>query len=71
MYHEDCVVGMRVMFNTPGDLLIHGETGVVVARHDKEEASVRFDAYKPKYDGYSDTRSGCICIDPVSLVEVL
>ena len=71
MYHEDCEIGMRVRFYTPNNPLIHGETGIVVARPDREEALVRFEVYKDKYDAYADTRTGCITIDPTSLAEVV
>lgn len=70
MYHEDCLIGMRVRFNTPGDSLVHDEIGIVVARPNREEAMVRFEVYKDKYDAYSDTCTGCITIDPESLEEV-
>lgn len=67
MHNEDCYVGIRVRINLPGDELLDGETGVVVDREASDEALVRFDTYKPKFDAYEDTRRGSVTVDPANL----
>lgn len=65
--NELCIIGLRVKINTPYNTVLHGEIGTVVAREASDEALVRFDTYKPKFDAYEDTRLGSVTVDPEEL----
>ena len=70
MHNEDCYVGIKVRINLPGNDILDGELGVVVARDASDEALVRLDTYKSKFDDYEDTRCGSVTVDPANLEAI-
>lgn len=70
MKYEECFIGQHVRINLPGNPTLHNETGIVCSRDEMDEAGVRFDVYKPKFDQYGDTRRGYVTLEPTYLEPV-
>lgn len=58
---------MHVRINWPANPILHNETGVVADRPESDEAVIRFDVYKSKFDAYDDTRRGSVTVNPEQL----
>ena len=65
--NEDFKFNQRVRINMPHNILLDGETAVVIGWEEDNSLKVRFEVYKPEFDSYEDTATGSVIVEAIYL----